>query len=406
MSDRTIQRYLARYLDPRAVETDISACAAAVYAQAVVVPLFDEATGSLGQVFRQLEGSNTLVIAVVNVPDNANPQARRRTAHLLQHGPAATALDVLAVDCVSRPLSAKSGVGHARKIGTDIALMLHTRGIIRSPWLYQTDADAVLPANYLSTTLPLRGAVVFGHQHHSGDALLQRAADLYDLHMAYYVAGLRAAGSSFAFPTLGSTLAIHAASYAAVRGYPQRNAAEDFYLLNKVAKVHGVTCQPEVSIHIKARLSERVPFGTGPALATIVASLKDNPSGYAYNSYHPDSFAELASALALMELLTPGHAAQALAVWQAAAADNAAVLLESIGFGRVRETILHQYAQPEQRRRALHEWFDAGKTLRFVHQARRFHNDQSLLVTYQTLPESLQTHLLVPPDIVTRLAKP
>ena len=46
--------------------------------------------------------------------------------------------------------------------------------------------------------------------------------------MSYYVAGLAMAGSGYAHHSLGSTIAVHAKSYAAVRGYPKRSAGEDF----------------------------------------------------------------------------------------------------------------------------------------------------------------------------------
>ena len=58
--------------------------------------------------------------------------------------------------------------------------------------------------------------------------------------MSYYVAGLAMAGSRYAHHSLGSTIAVHAKTYAAVRGYPKRSAGEDFYLLNKICKLAPV----------------------------------------------------------------------------------------------------------------------------------------------------------------------
>ncbi|GIR63469.1 MAG: hypothetical protein CM15mP68_1350 [Pseudomonadota bacterium] len=62
-------------------------------------------------------------------------------------------------------------------------------------------------------------------------------------------------GSAYAYPTLGSTISVHAQSYARVRGYPKRNAGEDFYLLNKLNKLHPVQVLQQPVIEVQARLS-------------------------------------------------------------------------------------------------------------------------------------------------------
>jgi hypothetical protein len=408
MSDRALQQYLQRHTEVkarRAVTDAARVLCRCTYAQAVVVPLFDEPEACLGRVFENLLTTDTLVIAVVNTPENTSPEAQSRTQQLLHHAADTIPLDVLVIDCVGQPLSAKTAVGEARKIGTDVALLLHSQGLVESPWLYQTDADAQLPADYFQSRLPACGAVVFGHTHQSDNALLQQAVDLYDRHMDYYRAGLAAAGSNFAFPTLGSTIAVHAHSYAAVRGYPKRNAAEDFYLLNKVAKVDGVHYRPDTVIDVTARLSQRVPFGTGPALQRITAGLLEDPSGNFYQSYHPASFQRLREALGVLGQLAHAAHSEAPELWQKALATPAGSLLECLGFDRVREPILAQYANPNRRLRALNEWFDGAKTLRFIHQARHYHPDQSLLQTLASLPRDIARHLKLPTGNVTPIAK-
>ena len=88
--------------------------------------------------------------------------------------------------------------------------------------------------------------------------------------MSYYVAGLAMAGSRYAHHSLGSTIAVHAKTYAAVRGYPKRSAGEDFYLLNKICKLAPVERLAGPALSIEARISARVPFGTGPALRRLL----------------------------------------------------------------------------------------------------------------------------------------
>ncbi len=66
------------------------------------------------------------------------------------------------------------------------------------------------------------------------------ATQLYELSLRYYVAGMKFARSPYAFHTIGSSMAVSPVHYARVRGFPKREAGEDFYLLNKLAKLGSV----------------------------------------------------------------------------------------------------------------------------------------------------------------------
>jgi hypothetical protein len=52
-----------------------------------------------------------------------------------------------------------------------------------------------------------------------------------------------------------------------------------------------------------------------------------------------------------------------------------------------------QQPNPEQRRRLLTNWFDALKTLRFIHRAREFYPDISLRHTLAELPISMRNQI-------------
>ena len=170
---------------------------------------------------------------------------------------------------------------------------------------------------------------------------------------------------------------MHAQSYAAVRGYPKRNAAEDFYLLNKVAKIAGVTRLTSPIVRVAARTSHRVPFGTGPALAEICQGLITDPSGTFYQSYHPASFGLLRETLNYFEVF---------AVKASTAAQPIANILDILGFTKLQPAIFEQYHTTTRRLEILHQWFDAGKTLRFIHLARTYYPDQPLLHTLAQNP--------------------
>ena len=176
--------------------------------------------------------------------------------------------------------------------------------------------------------------------------------------MRYYVLGLRFAGSPYALHTVGSTLAVDSVTYAHVRGVPPRDAAEDFYLVNKVVKLGravSVDCEP---IAIRARHSLRVPFGTGRAARDIV------DAGGERNVYDPRVFSLLSSWLKAMLRFAQGDEAAI----ESCTAANAPLemALTQLGYARALRSALD--GAPKARRVArAHEWFDAFKTLKLIH---------------------------------------
>jgi hypothetical protein len=188
---------------------------------------------------------------------------------------------------------------------------------------------------------------------------------------------MKFAGSPYAFQTIGSTMAVSSSHYAKVRGFPRREAGEDFYLLNKLAKVgtvvemrEGPDCE---AIRIEARRSERVPFGTGAAVNTITG-LADPVRDFRF--YHPAVF-EL-----LQAWLTSWPA-----IWDSGSSDFTAIIqrqsprhraqndfrrallagLQKAGAGQALEHAFRQSSDVEQFTRQMHTWFDAFRTLKLIH---------------------------------------
>jgi hypothetical protein len=379
-----LQPYLTRYAQPEiAAVRDLNA---GEHESVLVIPCYDEAPRFL-ETLLPAKTSNLLVILVINAPDNAPIDAQARTTHLLESLCSATPepfnmvsyapsrnVNLLIIDRVSgkRLIPHRQGVGLARKIGADVALALIATKHVQNPWIYATDADVSLPEDYLHTSMPDTGTALFPFRHVSRDRELLMRAQLYELHLRFYVNQLASAGSPYAFHTLGSTTAIHANSYAKVRGYPRRNAGEDFYLLNKLAKVDPIhllgnpaTNAAEITIH--ARHSKRVPFGTGPALEKI----PERP--HAYPSYALASFTLLREVLTGIAGVVRGNA------WEASRETD--TVLESLGFFTALHNARQHTRRPDTLRNSLHQWFDGFRTLRFIHECRRFHGDESLLDT-------------------------
>lgn len=293
--------------------------------------------------------------------------------------------DVLLVDRFSAgfQLPAKGGVGHARKIGADLAASLIAEKRIRSHWIHCTDGDVHLPETYFTCShdfqdMEAYSALVYPYRHcdpSEGDENREvaLATQLYEHSLRYYVAGLKFAGSPYAFHTIGSTMTVSARHYAMVRGFPKRLAGEDFYLLNKLAKVgkvleldEGHACQ---AIRIEARRSDRVPFGTGAAVNQITA-LADPVKDFRF--YNPEIFVLLKLWLEAMPTIWPSQSSN-LATSDLREQEFLLNGLIEIGAEKALDHAFRQSKDLEQFMKQMVTWFDAFRTLKLVHYLRDHH---------------------------------
>ncbi len=270
------------------------------------------------------------------------------------------------IDRFSNSYSIKDdqGVGLARKIGADIACSLIDQSIITSPWICSTDADTHLPENYFSALDEIPdniAAATYSFSHISNADALSKATQYYERALRYYVAGLQWAGSTYAFHTIGSTLAFRYDAYALVRGFPKRAAGEDFYLLNKLAKLDPIWVITDATILIEPRLSDRVPFGTGPAVSGILQLPEIND----YRYYHPQLFVELKHCLSAMDQLWGKK--EDFASWFEHLSEPVQFALEQLKFNKLTTHILKQVSNKQQCDRHVEQWFDGFRTLKFIH---------------------------------------
>lgn len=266
-------------------------------------------------------------------------------------------------------LPTAQGVGLARKIGTDIALSLISEKVIKNPWIWNSDADAHLPNDYFSSLDEQQNArtaaFIYPFRHRPGHETkglerqqINAATQLYELSLNYYVAGLRWAKSPYAFHTLGSTLALNAEHYARVRGFPKRAGAEDFYLLNKLAKTGMAHTLLEPTIEIESRHSDRVPFGTGPAVAKLL-ELHDLSKAPLF--YHPDIFSELKTWLGSLQKLTTTPLEEL---------GLSSQTLTTLGQLKTSAAIEHAKRHSNTKKgfcKQMSIWFDGFRTLKFFH---------------------------------------
>jgi hypothetical protein len=205
-------------------------------------------------------------------------------------------------------------------------------------------------------------------RHVGSPGALLDATLLYEQAIRYYAQGLRFAGSGYGFLSLGSALAFKACAYAKVRGFNSREAGEDFYLLNKLAKLGPVLSEdlPTISpIHISARHSNRTPFGTGASVAHIcqLPSLND------FYYYAPECFFMLKHWFDLLPKLTQQNLLTELnslpkPLKQALLAQNIHSLAEHLS---------RQGKNPQQIKTICHTWLDGFRSLKIIRYVQTHH---------------------------------
>jgi hypothetical protein len=401
MSELALRKYLERYAEPEAA---FARELGHQYGHVVAIPLHSEDAGFLEQMGPAVAAApgRVLVIAVVNATDDAPASAHEKNEQLLgelkqrlmprqelaalPNGAAraflgcAGAFDVLVVDRASpgRRFPNTEGVGLARRIGNDIALALHRLGGVTSPWIASTDADARPPAEYFTTLARVepkapdgtrRVALTMPFWHTpSGDRAVDQATAIYELSLRYYTLGLATAGSPYAYESVGSSIVVLAPAYAEVRGFPRRQAGEDFYFLDKLAKV-GSLHRPQLApIELRSRPSDRVPFGTGARVRDIVAA------GGELTTYHPRVFELLRLTLSALRraVVTRNDAGFVEELGASLDGDKGTLgaissALDELGAFEALRDMLDASPDPRVRERRLLTWLDALRTLRLIH---------------------------------------
>ncbi len=233
------------------------------------------------------------------------------------------------------------------------------------------DADTLVEENYLSAvhahfeaTGNPAAVVSYAHQR-PVDPGLQAAICCYEIFLRSYVMGLSYAGSPYAFHAIGSTIACTAEGYVGVRGMNRRTAAEDFYFLNKLAKIGKIGTITNTTVFPSARISERVPFGTGRRMLRFMTGGTDE-----YRLYDPRIFVILREWFTRIEA-DPDRDCEAILAEARHIHVHLEEYLRMSHFTADWQFIRKNCKDPRQLRRQFHVWFDGLKTLRLVHHLSR-----------------------------------
>ena len=330
----------------------------------VVIPVLAELENieTTLQSLSEVEGEFGIFLVVNNRADEQDLRIaeNQKLLQQLRNGEFSKIDDLMWIDCSSpeKELPDNRGVGLARRIGMDSALpLLNPNGL-----LFSLDADCLVEKDYLTaaqkTLTKSVDAGCFWFKHQKAESTeIQAGIDAYENYLTHYVDGLKLANSPYAYHAIGSIIAVTAKAYILADGMPlKRQAAEDFYFLQNVAK-HCPVKTIASTVYPSARLSSRTPFGTGQQMIefTTNQAAKDNFSNQA--------FLELKQLLETIEI----HIDQPkLNLQKLTISDYSKSTLETIGFNNFWQKLQQNYQTKPQKLKAFHRWFDALKTLKYI----------------------------------------
>lgn len=163
----------------------------------------------------------------------------------------------------------RHGVGWARKTLMDtISEEATPEDIILS-----LDADVVIRPRFFESVLnsfvkyPDAVAMAIPYYHNPVDNPdAYRAILRYEIYMRYYSLNLWRISSPYTFTALGSALACTVGAYRTIGGMTPKMSGEDFYFLQKLRKFGKMIFWNPERVYPEGRFSNRVYFGTGPAM--------------------------------------------------------------------------------------------------------------------------------------------
>ncbi|MGE5447184.1 MAG: glycosyltransferase [Bacteroidales bacterium] len=187
-----------------------------------------------------------------------------------------------------------AGAGMARKIGMDEAIRRFNALNRPDGVIVSLDADCLVSANYLREIEKLFtgykscfGATInFKHRIEELDNKKQQVGiRLYEDYLLYYKQALAFTGFPHAIDTIGSAFAVRAEAYVRQGGMNRRQAGEDFYFLHKLTRLGHLAEITNAWVYPSARVSDRVPFGTGAAMTKWMDQTDDLNLTYRFDAF-------------------------------------------------------------------------------------------------------------------------
>ena len=251
------------------------------------------------------------------------------------------------------------GVGWARKVLFDHILSVAAPDDL----IVSMDADTQFGSHYLQSLTdsfaahPEWVALSAPYYHRlTGDDGTDRAILHYEIYMRNYAINMLRIGSPYSFTAIGSAIVMRAEALRKIGGITPVKSGEDFYLVQKLTKMGAVGSWNSESVYPAARFSDRVFFGTGPAMSKAASG--DLSS---YPIYHHSFFAKVAATYGLTDELYHHDLHSEFLDF----------LQQQFNQSDLWSTIRNNVKDSDQFRRAFHEKADGLRILQFLKQIQK-----------------------------------
>ena len=373
--NKSLEKYLRKNPVSHELEPIISG---RLFRRAIVIPAYAEAEhlpATLAGIAQNPPEMlfDTLVLTVINNPPDGEAEKINDNQKLLSYLRADSygfqkKMNLFLIDASSKglELSSGGGVGSARKLGMDT--VLRYLDMKEKPLIFCLDADTLVSPDYIEAALKsfisdenVPGGV-FSFEHQPGASDAENAAIIdYELFMRYYVAGLEFAASPYAYHALGSAMVCTAEAYIKAGGMREKNGGEDFYFLQALRKTGPLIQISGARVFPSSRPSDRVSFGTGPKIREIMG-------GKNIKFYNPLIFNLIKQALHLVSETGLDEFSFLFSIFEKSPICEFTAFLESCAFRDNWERICRNTPRDLKKlREAFNIWFDAFRTLKFIH---------------------------------------
>lgn len=370
--NKNLPGQITAYLTKRAEQKWLNYNSESKYKLIIVIPAIKESE-NLPNVLNSLnesiipEGISILVMVVINNSEDSPAEVIEDNVKSIEYlnqiknsDQLKFDIDYINVSTNGNALPVKdAGVGLVRKIGMDQAL-LYLNYNHSSPGLVFLDADCTVEQNYLVEIVQhfkesKHSAAVIKYRHKlENDAIVA-----YETFLRYYVLGLKYAESPYAHHSIGSCIVIDPFTYVKIGGMNKKKAGEDFYFLEKAAKLMKIKNVNSTTVYPSARKSWRVPFGTGKSITRYYNEEKNE-----YILYDPHTFVILKK---FLSSYSTSDSADEILHFSKNTSNVLHAFLSEVKLKENFEKILINSKTEEQIINQKKIWFDGFKTMKLIH---------------------------------------
>ena len=300
-----------------------------------------------------------ILLIVINAPEQSSLDDLNLNQRAYEEIKQIKGTDQITIQVVNIGLpQKKAGVGLARKIGLDEAVRWFKK-LNHSGILVCFDGDCRCSDTYLSAIYSAYknqnlNAGILAYEHPLD---LESGIIPYELGLRYYTDSLRYSGYPNVHQTLGSCITINSDHYCKHGGMNTKKAGEDFYFLNKIVRKPGFAEINEALVYPAARISDRVPFGTGRALIGYQVDKE-----IILSNYNPLIFEDIKIFMTSLPEIIQGQSPNLPAAIQK--------FLNAVDFYQKLDKLLRNSRDLTSFYKQFYDWFDYFMILKMIHFSR------------------------------------